>query len=409
MKAKWLVSLFLAFGLSFGWSLSKADDLPKNVDFDTLFTFPLAVEGLTGDDDGNLYTTERGGNPCLVKRIHVATKTVEVVGNVPGLCSPSGLAFDKNGILFIADAPDIYKLNPVPSGVGPGPAATIFITGLVPGANGLAFDRHGNLWTGDGTTGQGRVWKITPAGEVTEEFRIQPMAATNLEIGISFGIGQVFGSLVTSVGRDARTLPPGQIDANRAATLTGGGSQPLVANGLAFDRKGDLYNADTARGAIWKIRFKKNGELENHQTGCDIAFTPNTLCLKNIYVAHPLLEGTDGIALDKEGNIWNSANERNAIVVVTEDKKVVEIFRNDPDGTTHLRNTGPLEFPTSPFLLGKTFCTANSDGNRRDNSPAASTVAGVNVGELGGVGQPLGKISCMDKKLKIEGLPLPVK
>ena len=402
MKGKWFISLVLAFALSLGYSLARADDLPKNVDFETLVTFPLAIEGLTGDDDGNLYTSERGGNPsCLVKRINVATKTVEVVGNIPAPCSPSGIAFDKNGFLLIADAPDIYKLNPVPSGAGPGPTATLFVTGLVPGANGLAFDRHGNLWTGDGTAGQGRVWKITPAGVVTEEFRIQPMAATNLEIGISFGTGQVFGSGVTSVGRDARTLPPGQIDAARAATNIAG-SQPLVANGLAFNKKGDLFVADTARGVIWKIKFKHNGELENHQTGCDIVFTPNTLCLSNIYVAHPLLEGTDGIALDKEGNIWNSANERNAIVVVTEDKKVIEIFRNDPDNTTHLRNTGPLEFPTSPFLLGKTFCTANSDGGRRDNSP-------VSAGELGGSGQPLGKISCMDKKLKIEGLPLPVK
>jgi sugar lactone lactonase YvrE len=407
MKTVRMLALVFVLALGVGRSLSWADDLPKNVDFETLVTFPLAIEGLTGDD-GNLYTTERGGNPCLVKRIHVSTKTVEVVGNIPAPCSPSGIAFDKDGFLLIADAPDIYKLDPTPSGAGPGPAASLFVTGLVPGANGIAVDRHGNFWTGDGTSGQGRVWKITPAGIVTEEFRIQPMGATNLEIGLSFGIGQVFGQDVTSVGRDARTLPPGLIDAARAATNTLG-SQPLVANGLAFNRRGDLFVADTARGAIWKVRFKHNGELENHQTGCDIVFTENTLCLKNIYVAHPLLEGTDGIALDKEGNIWNSANERNAIVVVTEDKKVIEIFRNAPDNITHLRNTGPLEFPTSPFLLGKKFCTANSDGNRRDNSPAASSVPGDNVGELGGVGQPLGKISCMDKKLKIEGLPLPVK
>jgi sugar lactone lactonase YvrE len=393
VKARWVTSLVLTLALSLGWSLARADDLPKNVDFDTLVTFPLAIEGLTGDDDGNLYTTERVGNPCLVKRINVATKITEVVGNIPAPCSPSGIAFDKNGFLLIADAPDIYKLNPVPSGAGPGPTATLFVTGLVPGANGLAFDRHGNLWTGDGTAGQGRVWKITTAGVVTEEFRIQPIAS---EANLVSGVG--------GVGRDVRTLPPGTItvtDTSRNAANTAG-SQPLVANGLAFDNKGDLFNADTARGAIWKIRFKNNGDLENHQTGCDVAFTPNTLCLKNIYVAHPFLEGTDGIALDREGNIWNSANERNAIVVVTEDKKVIEVFRNDPDGTTHLRNTGPLEFPTSPFLLGKKFCTANSDGNRRDNSPATG-------GELGGAGQPLGKISCMDEKLKIEGLPLPVR
>jgi sugar lactone lactonase YvrE len=320
---------------------------------------------------------------------------VEVVGNVPAPCSPSGLAFDKNGFLYIADAPDIYKLNPQPSGLGPGPAAELFIMGSVPGTNGLAFDRHGNLWTGDGTTGLGRVWKITPAKVVTEVFRIQPMAATSTELGTNFG------SDVTAVGRDARTLPPGTINAARAATNTMG-SQPLVANGLAFNKNGDLFVADTARGAIWKVKFKRNGELEDHQTDCDHVFTSNTLCLKNIYVAHPLLEGTDGIALDMAGNIWNSANERNAIVVVDENKKVVEIFRNDLAATTHLRNAGPLEFPTSPFLSGKKFCTANSDGNRRDNSPAAT------AGELG-TELPLGKISCMDQSLKVPGLPLPVK
>jgi sugar lactone lactonase YvrE len=396
MKGKWLSSLVLTFTLSVGWSFTRADDLPKKVNFETLVTFPLAIEGLTGDDSGNLYTTERGGNPCLVKRINVATKTVEVVGNVPNPCSPSGLAFDKDGFLYITDAPDIYRLNPVPSGAGPGPTAELFVTGAVPGTNGLAFDRHGNLWTGDGTTAQGRVWKITPAGAVSEEFRIQPMAATSTELGTNFGSG------VTSVGRDPRTLPPGLIDASTRVATNTGASQPLVANGLAFNKNGDLFVADTARGAIWKVRFKQNGKLEDHQTDCDKVFTPNTLCLDSIYVAHPLLEGTDGIALDMAGNIWNSANERNAIVVVDENKKVVELFRNEPDATTHLRNAGPLEFPTSPFLLGKKFCTANFDGNRRDNSPAAT------AGELG-TGLPLGKISCMDQALKIPGLPLPVK
>lgn len=399
MKAKWSVTLVLAFALIWVGSFARSDDLPKNVDFETLATFPFSVEGLTGDANGNLYTTERGGTSCLVKRVTVAIKPtqVEVVGNIPTPCSPTGLAFDKNGFLFIADPPDIFKLNPIPSGAGPGPTATLFVSGSVPGTNGLAFDRHGNLWTSDGTTGQGRVWKITPAGVVSEEFRIQPMAATSTELGANFGSG------VTAVGRDNRTLPPGQIDAASRVATNAGASQPLVANGLAFNKNGDLFVADTARGAIWKVRLNYKGELEDKQTNCDGVFTENTLCLTNIYVAHPLLEGTDGIALDKAGNIWNSANERNAIVVVDENKKVVEIFRNDPDATTHLRNNGPLEFPTSPFLLGKTFCTANADFGRRDNFPATA-------GEIGGgVGQPAGKISCMDQKLKVEGLPLPIK
>lgn len=317
MKARGFVPAGFAFVLALGPSLAWPQDFPKNVKFETLATFTLVVEGLTGDDKGNLYTTERAGNPCFVRRINFATKTVDVVGNIPAPCSPTGLAFDANGFLFIADPPDIFKLNPVPSGSnGPGPTATLFVNGLVPGANGVAFDRHGNLWTGDGTTGQGRVWKITPAGVVTEEFRVQPTAATNVELGTNFG------SEVTAVGRDPRTLPPGTIDANRNDNNSGAGiSQPLVANGLAFNDAGDLFIADTARGAIWKVKFKPNGSPENNQTGCDDVFTENTLCLDNIHVAHPLLEGTDGIALDTAGNIWNSANERNAIVVVTPDKK----------------------------------------------------------------------------------------
>ncbi|OGG57070.1 MAG: hypothetical protein A3F84_04555 [Candidatus Handelsmanbacteria bacterium RIFCSPLOWO2_12_FULL_64_10] len=169
---------------------------------------------------------------------------------------------------------------------------------------------------------------------------------------------------------------------------------------MAFDREGNLYVADTARGAIWKAEFDHNGNLKS-RTGCDTTFAPNALCLDNIFVAHPFLEGTDGIALDRAGNIWNSANERNAIVVVTKDGRVAEVSRNTPNAVTLLRNTGPLEFPSSPFLLGKKFCTSNSDGNRRDNSPSTA-------GEIKPAGPDRGKISCMDQDLIIRGLPLPV-
>jgi len=50
-------------------------------------------------------------------------------------------------------------------------------------------------------------------------------------------------------------------------------------------------------------------------------------------------------------------------------------------------------------LLGDKFCTANSDGNRRDNSPNAP-------GEIPALGA--GKISCMDQPLKIPGMRLPI-
>ena len=77
------------------------------------------------------------------------------------------------------------------------------------------------------------------------------------------------------------------------------------------------------------------------------------------------------------------------------------MFRDPPDSTTQLRNLGPLETPTSPVLMGHQLCTANSDGNRRDNSPSSA-------GEIGGTGGPKGKISCMDQRVAIPGMVLPI-
>jgi len=130
-----------------------------------------------------------------------------------------------------------------------------------------------------------------------------------------------------------------------------------------------------------------------------------------VLVAHPLLEGTDGIFIDRAGNIWNAANERNAIVVVRHEGHeggegnqgaVLEIFRNPLNGTG-LRNAADtaegnrhiLELPTSPFISGDRLCVAQSDGNRRDNSP--NTAGEVNA--AGPVGAR-GKISCLDQPLR---------
>jgi sugar lactone lactonase YvrE len=375
------------------WADDQDGQLPHNASYTTLLLTGLAIEGLTGDNHGNLYTTGRTpgpGLPCPVWRINVASKSVTQVGTVPapsptGQCSPSGLAFDREGKLFITETDKIYSLFPDEVSM---PVGVLFAAG-VPGTNGLAFDHSGNLWTGDGTTGQGRVWKITPSGLVTLELRVPPMRN-----------GTVLGGDISVVGANEPAQGVGRQARTYAHTAAGGNPQDLVANGLAFNRDGDLFIADTARGAIWKVDFDRHGNRKS-RVNCDTTFAENTLCFDNIFVAHPLLDGTDGIALDREGNIWNSANERNAIVVVTRQRRVVEIFRNPPDAATGLRNGGPLETPTSPVLMGRLFCTANSDGNRRDNFPNTG-------GEVKPAGPAIGKVSCMEQQLRIPGLRLPL-
>jgi sugar lactone lactonase YvrE len=368
-------------------SLSKAET------FSTLITTPLAIKGLTSDV-GNLYVPGRTpgpGLPCPVWRVNIARPSLVLVGNVPapsasGQCSPNDLAFDRFGKLYVSQTDSIYSFFPNSSSP---PTGTLFASG-VPGTNGVAFDRDGNLWTGDGTTGQGRVWKINPTGFVTEMFRVQPMSN---EVNLVEGVG--------GVGRDVRTLPPGTITVtatsrNAENTL---GSQPLVANGMQFTSRGDLLIADTARGALWSVEVR-NGQVLS-RTGCDTTFTADTLCLDNIFVQHPYLEGIDGFVLDEDDNVWADANERQAVIFVR-NGQVTEVFRNDPDPTTLLRNLGPLQTPTVPVLAGHVLCTANSDANRRDNSPN-------NVGEINPDGPVLGKISCMDQPVKIRGATLPVR
>lgn len=416
MKGKWLVALVFAFVVGLGWSLVWADDppqFPQNATFTMLITTPRAIEGLTGDNAGNLYTggaaiTSLGDTFCPVWRINLSSPSLVLVGKLPTPCSPLGIAFNDAGDLFVADGANAKVWSFTPNAATP-PTATAFATGT-PGANGVAFDRDGNLWLSDGVANRGRVWRIGPSGGVCETsftgcaevFRIQPMRN-----------GTALGGDISVTGADEPTQGVGRSANTFPHTAAGGNRQDLAANGLAFNHSGDLLVSDTARGAIWKVEFDRQGNLKS-QTNCDTTFTNNTLCLDNVFVAHPIVEGADGIALDQAGNIWVDANERNAVAVVTKDGRVSEAFRN-PVNTSGLRSSADtaagdtqiLEFPTSPFLSGKTFCTASSDGNRRDNFPRSA--GEVDGGNTTGTGKDLGKISCMDQELIIRGLPLPIR
>lgn len=383
-----------------------APSFPFNATVTTLVTTEFSLEGLTADNAGNLYSTGRPGvttTPAPVYRINIAAKTVETIGIVVGSTGTlAGITFDAFGNLYIADGggDKVFKL---PAGSTATTQATVFATG-VPRANGLAFDKSGNLWITDGNTTQGIIWKVPPSGGTGQEiFRIPPMRNSQRLGG---KVSNTLGGLVTGgdgVGRQSRNFPPG------TPSLAVGG-QDIVANGIAFDSNGNMYIADTARGAIWKVQFDADGNLISPKT-LDATYNDNALSLDNVFATDPLLLGpaVDGIVLDSAGNILCAVNGRQAIVVVSADgKKVTEIYRNPPaadllrsHADTAAGNNRILEFPTSPIFAGHKLYIAQSDFSNRDNFPNTG-------GEIKPAGPQRGKISVVDQDMPFEGLPLPI-
>jgi sugar lactone lactonase YvrE len=407
-KGKWIFKLILTVVLGFGWSLAWAQ-FPNNPTWTTFLkagdiiggVAVGAMEGLTGDDNGIFYVADRGpsdtdnSDTCHVWRINYNTGIVDLVGQIEAdPCRPSGLARDSNGDLFITTGEGggiIYRLTPNATNPTSGGAlGSVYATG-VPGANGVAFLGI-DLFVTDGGQNLGRVWKIASCATLpcpaVEFFRIQPMRNSTALGGNVLPTTQPDG-----VGSERYTVPRHTISA-----VNNLDRQSITANGVAFSAdRGFIFVSDTARGAIWRAELKVNGDLKSN-TGCDPTFHSNTLCMDSLYIAHPLLEGVDGIILLTDGTILASVNERNAIVAVTPDKNVADVFRNASDGLFLRNGDGsrqrPLEFPTSPFASGNRFCTTNADTPRRDNNPNTS-----------GEGQ---KVTCLDHNLSGSGLPLPV-
>lgn len=290
------------------------------------------IESITADRNGVLFTADRvTGNvlridPKAPKAVVVVVAKIEA-RDIQGKKvnpDPGGIAFNAAGDLFVTAGPfaEIVRFSGADLAAGKPALAQTFATG-VPGANGIAFDRQGQLFVSGGASGV--VYRVAPGG----------------------GAGQV----AAQIERSTRTLPDGKAQ------------QAIVANGIEFDAQGVLHVADTSRGAVWKVAMGADG----------IATKPVLL------VQSALLEGADGLAFDRSGNLWIAANERNAIVSVSPSGEAKDVTQND--------SKGPLEFPSALVFVGDTAYISNFDVPRRVNMDAGGSTA------RDGVGASIAKIS----------------
>ena len=283
----------------------------------------VIVESITADREGRLFLADRVSGNIL--RVDPKSPKPVVVGRIDAReikgkkvnADGGGIAFNQKGDLFIASSPfaEVVRIAAADlNAAKPGTAQT-FATGTE-GANGIVFDKQGNLFASGGRSGI--VYRVGPNGGVA-----QP---------------------VVKIEPHTRKLPDGKTE------------QAAVANGLDFDAKGILYVADTARGAIWKIEMQADGK-----GGKPALFTQS-----------PLLEGVDGTTFDANGKLWAAVNERNAIVIVTPDGNVQQVAKNG--------SAGPLEFPSAIVFVGNTAYISNYDTPRRDNMDSNGQTARDGIG-----------------------------
>src|SRR5216684_1155331 len=121
------------------------------------------------DADGNIYVTFSGQRGKRVPvPLYKITANYTVKPFVTQLTNPSGLALDRNGILYVSCRHDgtIYR-------VSPDGRADLWAEGMGI-ASGIAFDRNGDLFVGDRS---GTIFKITPNKEIFVFATLEPSFA----------------------------------------------------------------------------------------------------------------------------------------------------------------------------------------------------------------------------------------
>jgi sugar lactone lactonase YvrE len=159
--------------------------------------------------------------------------------------NPTGLALDGSGNLFVSCRNDgtIHR-------VSSDGRAMQWIEGMGI-ATGLAFDKLGNLYIGDRS---GTIFKIGPEREIFVFATLEPsVAAYHLAFSPA---GELFvtGPTTSSFDHVYRISPAGEV-----TTFFRGLGRP---QGLAFDRRGNLYVAASIGGKRGIVRLTPQAEPE---------------------------------------------------------------------------------------------------------------------------------------------------
>jgi sugar lactone lactonase YvrE len=214
------------------------------------------------DREGNVYSTFSGSRgqkaPVSIYKIDTSYSTRPFATD---LMNTTGLAFDRDGLLYASSRHDgvVYQITP-------GGNVSLFVEGMGV-ATGIAFDRDGNLYVGDRS---GTIFKISRTRQIYVFATLEPsIAAYHLAFGPEDYL-YVTGPTTSSFDSIHRISKAGEVE-----TFYRGLGRP---QGAAFDAQGRLYVAASLAGRRGIIRFGPDRQPEQFLSGPGIvglAFTPS--------------------------------------------------------------------------------------------------------------------------------------
>jgi sugar lactone lactonase YvrE len=237
------------------------------------------------DAAGNIFTTFSGTRgqkvPASVYKIdrsHVMRPFIN------DLMNPTGMTFDRDGILYISSRMEGTIFQVTPDG-----ARSVYAEGMGV-ATGIAFDRDDNLYVGDRS---GTIFKISPDRQIFVFATLEPSVAAYHLAFDPEGNLFVTGPTTSSFDHVIRISPAGQV-----SSFYRGLGRP---QGLAFDAQGNLYVAASLAGQRGIIRFTPDAKPELAVSGYGIvglAFTAYRSMI--LTTGNSLIE----LFLDIEGQPW---------------------------------------------------------------------------------------------------------
>lgn len=214
------------------------------------------------DAEGNIFSTFSGSrgqkSPVSIYKVDTNYSCRPFVTE---LMNPTGLAFDRSGLLYVSSRYDgiIYQVTPTGN-------MSVYVEGMGV-ATGIAFDPDENLYVGDRS---GTIFKISRSRQIYVFATLEPsIAAYHLAFGPDEFL-YVTGPTTSSFDSVHRVSNAGEVD-----TFYRGLGRP---QGMAFDGMGRLYVAGSLRGRRGIVRIDGAGNAELFLSGSGIvglAFTPS--------------------------------------------------------------------------------------------------------------------------------------